>query len=239
MRGETCVAVATFFSFTSVLLLIFAHVGQINTSSVPRKLHMVQVNVTNYGIALNAATGIASPGLYVDNASLPLGQRLGLRQLYAWGLYGYCTYEDAQLSGAQCGNHSFATTFTPMDVILSDTPDPYKVPWVTLVPNFSGFKNSATLANMTRAAFYFLFIGTLFAGAALITGVIKHKVTFIISSASSILGTIFLLIGSAVWTAAIGQAESINRIAVGVQTLPVSSHDILTSDAWVSPGSAY
>lgn len=39
-------------------------------------------------VALNAATGVTSPGLYTDNASVPLGDELGLRNIYSWGLYG-------------------------------------------------------------------------------------------------------------------------------------------------------
>lgn len=39
-------------------------------------------------VALNAATGVTSPGLYTDNASVPLGHELGLRNIYSWGLYG-------------------------------------------------------------------------------------------------------------------------------------------------------
>ncbi|KAG8980987.1 hypothetical protein FRC05_003886 [Tulasnella sp. 425] len=212
MRGETCVAIATFFSFVSVILLIFAHVSQINTAAVPKKLHLVQVNVTNYGVALNAATGVTSPGLYTDNASVPLAHELGLRNIYSWGLYGYCAYIND--TAGQCGNSTFANGFRPMDVLLSDTPEAYSIQTRTLVPNATAFKNSSYLAGLTKPAFWLIFVATLCAAGALFIGIVKNKWTFIISSFLSIVGTIFLLIGASIYTAAIDKAKTVNQAVV-------------------------
>ncbi|KAG8960153.1 hypothetical protein FRC00_000819 [Tulasnella sp. 408] len=172
----------------------------------------VQVNVTNYGVALNAATGVTSPGLYTDNASVPLGDELGLRNIYSWGLYGYCAYLNE--TAGQCGNQTFANEFRPMDVLLSDTPEAYSIQTRTLVPNATAFKNSSYLAGLTKPAFWLVFVATLCAGGALLIGIVKNKWTFIISSFLSIVGTIFLLIGASIYTAAIDKAKTVNQAVV-------------------------
>jgi len=177
---------------------------------------MVEVNVTNYGIALEAATGVTAPGLYADNASLPLGESLGLRQLYDWGLYGFCAYlvEPGHTNQGLCSNRTFGYQWQPMNVLLNGTPDDYDIQTRTLVPNATAFKNSGYLAGLTRPAFWFLFLGTLCAGLCLIAGIIKNKFTFLASSFFSILGTLFLLIGSSIWTSVIGKAQTINTAVV-------------------------
>ena len=114
-------------------------VGQINTSAVPRKLHMVSTfqlgprafpltvpagpgqcfqlcvrtrsprynegisahDRSPYRTALEAATGIGAPGLYMTNGTLPFGQGNGLRHVYGWGLYG-------QSSPTPCTLHAFS-----------------------------------------------------------------------------------------------------------------------------------
>lgn len=82
---------------------------------------------------------------------------------------GYCGFLDSHLlTGGAC-NHTFASEWRPMDVILSDTPELYNIQTRTLVPNGTAFKNSGYLAGLTRPAFWLLFIGTLCAGVALIT----------------------------------------------------------------------
>ncbi|KAG8889686.1 hypothetical protein FRB98_003249 [Tulasnella sp. 332] len=211
MRGETCIAIATFFTFASLIILIFAHVGQINTSAVPRKLHMAQVNVTHYGVAFQAGTGINAPGLYSSNASAPLEAGNGLRQLYSWGIYGFCAYLQPGPSNGTCGNQTFANGFTPYDVIVADVPVAYQEYTKVLVASASAFKNSPYLSNLTKSGMDLLFIGTLAAFVALITGVIKHKITFLLASFFSIVGSLFLLVGATLWSVAIGKAESINK----------------------------
>ncbi|KAG8928381.1 hypothetical protein FRC03_001752 [Tulasnella sp. 419] len=215
MRGEYCVAAATFFSFTSLLLLIFAHVGQIDTSNVPRNVNMVSMNVSGYGQALYAATGSNAPGLYVENATLPLNHSMGLRQNYAWGLYGHCGYIDVDSrKQGLCSNSSFAYRFVPFDVMLGDVPEQYYIQTRTLVPNVTKFKDSGFLGGLTGPAFYLLFIGTLATFAAVVTGVIRHKYTFTAAAFFSIIATLFILIGASIWTSAINSAKSVNMVVV-------------------------
>ncbi|KAG8997731.1 hypothetical protein FRB94_014045 [Tulasnella sp. JGI-2019a] len=211
MRGETCIAIATFFTSVSLILLIVAHVGEVNTDTVPRKLYMAEVNVTNYGTAFRNGTGINAPGLYTSNVSAPLGEGNGLRQLYSWGIYGFCAFLSPGHSQGTCGNQTFGNGFTPFDVILSDVPEAYVEYTRVLVPDASAFKNSAYLSNLTKSGFDLLFVGTLAAFVALVTGLIRHKVAFLLASFSSIIGSLFLMIGATLWSVAINKAESINR----------------------------
>jgi len=233
MRGEICLGVATFFSFVALILLIFANVAQINTSAVPRKLHMVQVNMSNYGIALEKATGVTVPGLYNDNASEPLEQGNGIRNIYSWGIYGYCTYMTANLSGGHCGNSTFGNQFTPMDVLLADTPPLYNVQTRTLVPNEAAFKNSSYLGGLTKPAFWLLFIGTICAGLAVITGVIVHKITFTLAAFFSIVGTIFILVGASIWTSVINKTALINNATVRGTTVNLGFNVTAGSALWL------
>jgi uncharacterized membrane protein len=62
------------------------------------------------------------------------------------------------------------------------------------------FRNDQYLSASSNAAYYMFLMGTLCAGLAVITGVMKHTISFFASTALSILGSLFLLIGSAIWT---------------------------------------
>lgn len=45
MRGEHCVAGATVLSAMAVILLIFAHIGQISSGALTNAIYMAEVNV--------------------------------------------------------------------------------------------------------------------------------------------------------------------------------------------------
>jgi len=184
---------------------------------------MVQVNVTNYGVALEAATGRASPGLYVDNATLPLAKKQGLRTMYAWGLYGWCGYTQPNYTGGECSNSTIGYQFEPAAVLVSDVPDLYLPQLIASIPDNAAFKNSSYLAGLTRPATWLLFFGTICAGLALITGPVKHHLTFMASSFFSIIGTMFLLIGASIWTSVISKAQDINKavIILGTGDVPL------------------
>jgi len=125
MRGELCVGFASILSLASLILLIFLHVGQINTSTVPRKISMVRVNMTAYGAAIQAATWDPVQGLYTNNGSAPLQAEAGVRQTYEFGLYSYCAF--VQDGTGICGNHTIAEQFRPFDTITADMFGNYSV----------------------------------------------------------------------------------------------------------------
>ncbi|KAI6031982.1 actin cortical patch SUR7/pH-response regulator pali [Pisolithus microcarpus] len=203
MKGEYCIGGASFLSAVAVLLLIFVHVGQINTSSVPYGISMATLNVSGYGNALFQAFKDPIQGLYTDNASLPLGQGLGLRQEYKFGLYSYCAYVTG--SSGSCSNHTVASRFEPYNAITADMLLNYSQ-YSDYIFVGTTFKNSSYLGYNSHAlSFAFL---------SLLTGVLRKTFLFFISAALAILSTIFVLIGAAIWTSLVKKAESINTLQI-------------------------
>lgn len=211
MKGEYCIGGASFLSAVAVLLLIFVHVGQINTSSVSYGISMAALNVSGYGNALFQAFQDPIQGLYTDNASLPLGQGLGLRQEYKFGLYSYCAYVTG--SAGSCSNHTVASRFEPYNAVTADMLLNYSQ-YSNYIFVDTTFKNSSYLGYNSHVAYYFLLLGTLFAFLSLLTGVLRRTFLFFVSAALAILSTIFVLIGAAIWTSLIKKAESINTLQI-------------------------
>ncbi|EJD04269.1 uncharacterized protein FOMMEDRAFT_140274 [Fomitiporia mediterranea MF3/22] len=209
LRGELCIGAATVLSFVSVLLIIFAHVGQINTSTVPRGLSMVNVNMSAYGDALQSATGDPVEGLYATNATAPLGQGQGLRQLYKFGLYSFCGY----MNGTQgiCSNHTTALQLQPYDAVLADMPTKFPSLTRAFVPDIYTFTNSHYLGEFSRAAYYLLLLGSICAALAMFTGIPKRTYTYMLSTLFAIFGSGLLFIGVVIWTVLVNKTEGINK----------------------------
>ncbi|KZS93237.1 hypothetical protein SISNIDRAFT_72822 [Sistotremastrum niveocremeum HHB9708] len=164
--GEVCIGSATFFSFVAVLLLIFTHVGQLNTSTIPRGISMVKMNVSGFGDALSQShAGDSAAGLYTTNATAPLEEGDGLRQIYAWGFYSHCAYV-APEQGI-CSNKSQPNLFQPFDTMVADAPAKFHTVTQFIVPN-SGFTDSSFLGSLSRGAYWLCFIGSILAALAMI-----------------------------------------------------------------------
>jgi len=213
MRGELCIGAGAILSLASLLFLIFMHVGQINTSTVPHKISMINVNVSAYGQGI-AAVIFPDPvdGLYTNNASAPLSVQAGLRAEYKWGLYGYCAYVND--TAGLCSNSSAANRFRPYDAITSDMAANYTRISNALF-NTTTFTDSAYLGEFSNGAYYLLLLGTIFTAAALFCGMTKHTFLFLLSTVFAILGSITLLIGATIWTVIIKKTQSVNTFAVG------------------------
>nr|GAT43675.1 predicted protein [Mycena chlorophos] len=218
MRGEVCLGLSTILALTSLLLLVFVHVGQINTSSVPHGVSFVKINVSNYGDALHHALIDDIDGLYTNNASAPLEAGAGLRQLYEFGLYSYCAYVNS--SAGTCTNTTIQRGFRPYDALTADMQSNY-TDFTNAIFSGTTFANSNSMAHSSRAAYWMLLLGTICAAVALFTGVVKYSITFLISTTFAILGTIFILIGASIWTTLVKQAESVNSIMIGTTESPV------------------
>ncbi|CAK5265259.1 unnamed protein product [Mycena citricolor] len=221
MRGEVCVGSASILSIASLLLLIFVHIGQTSTHGAPGSISLVKINVSDYGASLNAALFDPIDGLYTNNASAPLSAGHGLRQSYAFGLYSFCGYINA--SHGTCSNHSIQTEFTPLDALTGDM-----LPNYTDVTRFifdgTPFADSGSFAHSSRAAYWMIFLGTICAALSILTGVAKAYLTFFLSTIFSFLGSIFLLVGAAIWTAMIHKAQYANSIRIGTAANPVNVH---------------
>ncbi|TFK93557.1 carbohydrate-binding module family 43 protein [Polyporus arcularius HHB13444] len=212
MRGEICIGSASVLSFAALVMLIFVHVGQINTSTVPRGISMVQVNVSGYGQGLAVALGDPIEGLYTDNASAPLEDGQGLRQLYKFGLYSHCGYING--SHGICSNVSAANRFEPLVVTTADMLANY-TQFTDAIITQGTFVDSNYLGDFTNGAYYLILIGTVATALALITGFLKHTFLFLLSTAFAIIGALALLIGATIWTVMIEKCKSVNDIMVG------------------------
>ncbi|KAF8167834.1 Glucanosyltransferase-domain-containing protein [Crassisporium funariophilum] len=218
MRGEICISFASVLSFASIMLLIFLHVGQINTSKVPRGISMVKVNMTGYGAALEAAILNPVQGLYTNNASAPLQAAAGVRATYEFGLYSYCAY--VQDGGGQCGNQTIGAQFRPYDTITADMASNYSVLSASFIQD-STFRDSKYLGQHSKAAYWMLLLGTICAALALLTGFLKSNFTFFLSSIFAVFGSVLLLIGASLWTVMIKKSQVVLLNAVTQQPLGI------------------
>jgi len=211
-----------------LLLLIFVHVGQINTSNVPRGIAMAKVNVSGYG-ALLKADFYPDPvdGLYTYNASAPLGVQAGLRQLYEFGLYSHCAYVNA--TAGTCSNITAARKFLPYEVIVSDMAANYSQDTESILSTSLAFRDDSTLGDQSKAAYYLILLATICTALALVSGVLKHTVAFLLSSSLSVLGSFLLLIGAALWTVVIAKAGSINGYSLTANGVSVPQGIITTA----------
>ncbi|KAI0050660.1 hypothetical protein FA95DRAFT_1486831 [Auriscalpium vulgare] len=219
LRGEVCIGFASLFSFTALLLLIFTHVGQINTSSVPRGIAMAKMNVSLYGQALENGFGDPINGLYTSNASAPLQARAGIRQQYEFGLYSYCAY--IVKPNGTCTNTTIARRYQPYTAFTSDMYLNYSQFTDFIINGTSTFKDSTTLGGHTHSAYYLILLGTIFTFIALVIGVIKHTFAFLISATFAALATLFILVGAALWTSAVNSSEAINGLVLATTDIPL------------------
>lgn len=148
-------------------------------------------------------------GLYTSNVSAPLQSRAGLRQLYKFGLYSYCAYVDDKQG--TCGNTTAGAKFQPYLTITNDMPRNYSQFTDAIILN-TAFRDDGYLGSSSKAAYYMILLGTICAILAMFIGIAKHTVTFLFSSIFAIVGTLFLLIGAAIWTAVVYKAQSVNRL---------------------------
>ncbi|KAF8225792.1 hypothetical protein L208DRAFT_1367821 [Tricholoma matsutake] len=218
MRGEICVGAASILSLAATLLMIFVHVGQINTSTVPRGISMIKVNVSSYGQSLHNALTDPIQGLYASNSSAPLQTAAGLRQFYAFGLYSYCGFIDNRQG--ICTNHTAGQQFKPYDAITSDMAANYTRITEVVVAGTT-FQNSHYLGQSSKAAYWMLLLGTICASLALVTGVLKRNLTFFVSTLFSIVGSLLILIGASIWTVLIRRTEAVNNLLIGLPPISV------------------
>ncbi|KAH9004315.1 hypothetical protein EDB86DRAFT_2888019 [Lactarius hatsudake] len=218
LRGEICIGFASIFSFAAVLLLIFVHVGQISTSSVPRGIAMAKMNVSQYGQTLAQGLGDPITGLYASNASAPLQKEAGIRQVYKFGLYSYCGYLNT--TAGTCTNTTIANKYQPYDALLADMSANYSALTIYIINGTSSFE-SQSMASHTRSAYYLILVGTICAFLALVIGVFKRTLAFLASACFAIIATAFVLTGASLWTSAINSSESVNGLILNTTAIPL------------------
>jgi len=223
VKGPVVIGIAQTLSLIAVVLLVFAHVGQINTTKLPSSLGMVSMNVTNFAACLANSTGDPFPGMYQSNASAPLGEHLGLRDIYSWGFFSHCTYVVSNVTDGQCTNNTFGYRFTPLDTMLSDILSNSSTISQFTIPLTTQFTNSDALGSLSSAGFYLIFVGMLCAFVATVLAIKHHRVTFAMAMSFDIFAIVLVLVGSAIWTSLVQGAMQINTTtAAGGSCLGIS-----------------
>ncbi|CAK9784599.1 hypothetical protein CC85DRAFT_282973 [Cutaneotrichosporon oleaginosum] len=202
MRGEHCIAGASVLTFISMILLLFANIGQVSPGAVTSGLYMVQVDVSGFGNALQSANKQSNNLYWTQNT--PMGDSKGLRQYYRYGLYNACGY---QKSGGVCNSTIFGYPYAPFEQMLADTPskpNDYKKMTQDIIPS-STFKNNAWNGTMSKSASSLIFIASILTGLAFVFGLIKLRLCFLLAAGCSGLAAFFLMIGAAIWTSIIAK----------------------------------
>jgi len=181
---------------------------------------MVNVNMSGYGAAIQAAILNPVQALYTNNGSAPLQAGLGVRQTYEFGLYSYCAF--VQDGTGICGNHTIGEQFRPFDTITADMLSNYSVLSDAFIQD-STFRDSKYLGQLSKAAYWMFLLGTICAALTVLTGILKNNLTFLVSSTFAVFGSILLLIGASLWTIIIKKSEAINTTlnAVTKQSLGI------------------
>jgi SUR7/PalI family len=189
--------------------------------------------IASHGLAVTFNDPIE--GLYTSNASAPLGDQQGLRQLYKFGLYSYCAYVTETLG--VCSNHTIAKKFDPYLSITSDMSANY-TQFTDAIYHGTAIQNTSYLGASSQAAYWMVLLGTLCAVLAFSTsvispssnpsksdspcsGLVKHTVAFLASTCFAILGSLLLLIGASIWTVAINKVETINPLSYNQTSVPL------------------
>lgn len=120
----------------------------------------------NNSLALQNAIGDPVEDLYTTNASAPIAEQAGLRELYQFGLYSYCAYVD-HVQGA-CSNKSAAFQLEPFSDVLADMSARFSGITRGFIPGDLTFTNDHYLGEFSRAAYYLLLMGSICAALAVI-----------------------------------------------------------------------
>lgn len=92
-----------------------------------------------------------------DNAAL--GESLGLRHEYRWGLYHYCAYILEPTVSGVCSNTTFALAWTPFEAMRDDIPPKYFVQVNEFIIN--SLRDSPYLGTLSRVAYWLILVATI------------------------------------------------------------------------------
>lgn len=246
MRGEVCIGLGSVLSFTSLMLLIFLHIGQMSTASTPKGIYMADVNTSVYGLTVFGATTEFREPLYAPNGAVPLATGSGLRERYRWGLYSYCAYANPHMPAiinsttlanataaaistdtkdwqGLCSNSTAARKYKPYDAMIADMNEYWKGYTSGALPSGStDFRKSGTLGTYTASAYYLIILATLCVFFTFVLGILRYTYTFLLSTLLAVVATIMLLIAAAMWTAMVNMSKDINQfIIAGPSNLPL------------------
>lgn len=184
----------------------------IKPGAVTNGIFWAEVNVAAFGNAIQSASKKTPSGLYYTKND-KLGEGDGLRQYYRYGLYNACGYQKD--GSGVCNSTIFGYPMQPLNNILADAPNSFAKQVEDIIPDDAAtFKDSGYNVRNTRAASLLTFVGSALALVALITGVFRARLMFLIAAITSGLSALFLMIGAAIWTAVIAKDGWLKMVKV-------------------------
>ena len=141
--------------------------------------------------------------------------------------WSYCEGARPLGSGEDyCSPRSLGNTFQPAAVLLSDVPTSL-TPQVSQVRarspvDHAVFGSSDRLAQVlpdstfvadgylhtfSKAGFYLIFVGTIFAGISMFIAVLSHHIAFILAAMAAFLSFLALAAGATIWTVIIAKVK--------------------------------
>ncbi|KAG8826253.1 hypothetical protein FRC19_009400 [Serendipita sp. 401] len=215
IRGSHCLAIGAFFSVLSLVLQIAIHVSQASTTA-GSSLSMVNINLQALESSMQAVFGNSSvkDDLYNTTQGAPLGQSLGLRHEYRWGLYSHCAYILSPAVSGVCGNVTFAASWTPFETLREDVPPIYFVQVNEFI--IDSLRDSPYLGTLSHVAFYLIFMATIATILVIPLGLIRTTLTFLCAAILSCASAAALLIASSMWTSVISHVQATNKTRTGV-----------------------
>ncbi|KAK4046104.1 hypothetical protein OIV83_006357 [Microbotryomycetes sp. JL201] len=213
-----CAGSGILFSVAAVVLIIFGQIGQLSTSTVTRNLRIVSIDVSGLGEAIGEVTNNGANNLtdlynqntpyYVKDPVGP-GRHDGLRKVYEFGLWNYCSTNGAVGSSPRsyCTRRGFGSTIQPAIVLQQDIPERF-APALTQVLPDSVFTADAYLGTYTKAATYLIFVGSIAAALVMLIGLIAQRFAFFLGSLLALLSFLSLAVGLVIYTVIISRVIS-------------------------------
>lgn len=176
-----------------MVLMILTNVGQLTTNIVARNISIARLNLVNPNNLLQTASDVASD--VAKALGLSNGQTLSPPQQIKWGLYSHCAYYGN--NNPVCTPHGFGQQFDPVKALTTDM-------GLTFTGGVNSFyENDKRISNLHEksvAAFYLLFLGTIFAGVAFLITCLIHMSALVVAAFFAFLSFAILVCGAAIWT---------------------------------------
>jgi len=157
--------------------------GQLTHNMVARNIRVMKATVQADALSQYMAQSFTNP----------LGQGLGLREKYSWGLYNYCG-GSSDFEQVACEDKSFGHRINVPEAIRVDLPAGQSS------AADGQYANQDNINRYTRAAFYLLFVGTIIAGVAFIVSLLTHMAALSIASILAFLAFAVLVAGAGIET---------------------------------------
>ena len=192
--------------------------GQLTGNKVSRNIRMFSVLPYN---DVENGKGTTS------NYDSPIGQKNGIRPLYAWGLYNYCG-GSTDYEVLRCTSSKFGFTINIVRAVADD------IPGSANNINLPAIENQPSITNYTRAAFYLLFVGTILVGVAFLVSLLFHPAALSMAVILTFFGFALLVCGASIDTYFINQLKN---HTLGIQSSMIEFGNALWM-FWAAVGAA-